>query len=195
MKNKTSLSENQIVNNVKSLAESSSEIDELAPFVTALFNAITQKDNRDVVVVCFGTDAISGDALGPRVGSLLQEKYKLPAFVYGTEKFGINGKNMKKWIAFIRAVHGDAIYVAVDASLGQRGKVGQIVIREDGVCPSGVTGKSARFGDLGILGVVAQNDGDPLMQLMSVSPLYINEMADKISNMINIAVCGVRAQA
>ena len=56
------------------------------------------------------------------------------------------------------------------------------------MCPSGVTGKSERFGDVGILGIVAHKHGDPLMQLMTVSPLYVEKMADEIAIMLKTAL-------
>lgn len=177
-----------IVNTIKTIAQSSDAVDDVAPFVSLLFKSITDKGERDIVIVCFGTNAISGDALGPMVGTLLTQKYNVPAFVYGTDESTVNGKNMAKWLSFIKAVHKDAIFIAVDASLGKADKVGQIVLRTDGVCPSGVTGKSERFGDIGILGIVAQNHKDALMQLMCVSPLEVSKMADKISIMLKDAI-------
>ncbi len=160
----------------------------LAPFVGALFRAISGADERQTVIVCFGTTAISGDALGPAVGRLLRDKYKVSAFVYGTDEHTVNGKNMGEWLEFIKSVHEGALFIAVDASLGGGDKVGQIILRSDGVCPAAIKGRKNRFGDVGILGVVAKNNTDPLMQLMSVSPLYVEKMADKIANMLYCAV-------
>lgn len=178
----------QLIQSIKDIAKNSDAVDDVAPFVSLMFKDIADKGDRDIVIVCFGTTAISGDALGPMVGSLLTRKYNIPAFVYGTEENNVNGKNMSKWLDFIKAAHKDALFVAVDASLGKQDKIGQIVIRADGVCPSGVTGKSARFGDVGILGIVARNQGDALMQLMCVSPLEVSKLADKISILLNQAV-------
>ena len=98
----------------------------LAPFVGALFRAISGADERQTVIVCFGTTAISGDALGPAVGRLLRDKYKVSAFVYGTDEHTVNGKNMGEWLEFIKSVHEGALFIAVDASLGGGDKVGQI---------------------------------------------------------------------
>jgi len=178
-----------IVNSIEKIVKSSDAVDDVAPFVSLLFNDIVDRGEREIVIVCFGTNAISGDSLGPMVGTLLTQKYNVPAFVYGTDESTVNGKNMAEWLSFIKAVHKDAIFVAVDASLGRADKIGEIVIRPDGVCPSGVTGKSERFGDVGILGIVAQNHKDALMQLMCVSPLEVSKMADKISIMLNSALC------
>lgn len=169
-------------------SESGDECDPLAPFVARMFNDITQKGDREVVVVCFGTNAISGDSLGPSVGTLLTKKYDVSTFVYGTDEAQINGKNMREWLAFIKSVHQNALFVAVDASLGNKDKVGQIVLRNDGVCPSGVTGKSERFGDIGVLGIVARNYGDHLVQLMIVSPVYVDNLANEIAVMLKSAL-------
>lgn len=181
-----------IVKSIERIAKSSDAVDDVAPFVSILFNHIVDKGEREIVVVCFGTNAISGDALGPMVGTLLTQKYDVPAFVYGTDESTVNGKNMAQWLSFIKTVHKDAIFVAVDASLGRADKIGDIVIRPDGVCPSGVTGKSERFGDVGILGIVAQNHKDALMQLMCVSPVEVSKMADKISIMLKDVICASR---
>lgn len=164
------------------------KIDDTTLIASRLFDCIIDNQQREIVVVCFGTCNISGDSLGPKVGTLLATKHNIPAFVYGTEDCQINGKNMQEWIAFITQVHEGALFIAIDASLGSSDKIGQIVIRNDGVCPSGVTGKKERFGDIGILGVVAQKQGDAIMQLLSVSPLYIDVLADKICNLLKHAL-------
>lgn len=179
-------SEKKVTEAVNNVGEN--DTDALAPLVGTLFREIAEAGDRQIVIVCFGTTAISGDSLGPYVGSLLREKYNVPAFVYGTEEHSVNGKNMSEWLDFIKSVHEGALFVAVDASLGQSDKVGQIVVRTDGVCPAAIKGKKARFGDVGILGVVAQSGKDPLMQLMTVSTLYVQDMADKVSNLLSQAL-------
>lgn len=122
------------------------------------------------------------------VGTLLSTRYNIPAFVYGTEACSVNGKNMREWLSFIKTAHKDALFIAVDAGLGTKDKVGKIVIRSDGVCPAAIKGKTERFGDVGILGVVAENKGDALMQLMSVSPLYIEKMAAEVAFLLKQAI-------
>ncbi len=143
----------------------------------------------EIVIVCFGTIAITGDALGPMVGTRLKQQ-GVPAFVYGTEDCCVNGKNMERWLSFIRAVHQGAVFIAIDASLGSADKVGQIIIRSDGVCPAAIKGRRTRFGDVGVLCVVAENSGDALMQLMAVSQVYVADMSDKVSNLVKTALFG-----
>lgn len=81
-----------IVKSIERIAKSSDAVDDVAPFVSMLFNHIVDKGEREIVIVCFGTNAISGDALGPMVGTLLTQKYDVPAFVYGTDESTVNGK-------------------------------------------------------------------------------------------------------
>ncbi|MEG2540709.1 MAG: spore protease YyaC [Clostridia bacterium] len=145
-----------------------------------------------VVVVCFGTPCISGDALGPAVGSLLQSKYRAQAFVYGTLEKPINGRNMAEWINFVFEAHSDAIILAVDAGLGAKSKIGQISVRADGVCPAAVKGQKVRFGDVGILGIVGESGKDALMELLQVSSVYVDDMADKVAFMINNTINSLR---
>ncbi len=171
----------------KTLSEK--ETDEaLMPFINAMFKAVCEPEDRQLVIVCFGTTAISGDSLGPVVGTMLREKYNVPAFVYGTEEHTVNGKNMTEWISFITSVHKDALIIAIDASLGRAEKVGQIVFRSDGVCPAAIKGKRTRFGDVGILAVVAPSGDDPLMQLMQVEQSFILEIANKVSSLVRNAI-------
>jgi len=160
----------------------------LMPFINAMFKAVCEPEERQLVIVCFGTTAISGDSLGPVVGTMLREKYNVPAFVYGTEEHTVNGKNMTEWINFITSVHKDALIIAIDASLGRAEKVGQIVFRSDGVCPAAIKGKRTRFGDVGILAVVAPSGDDPLMQLMQVEQSFILEIANKVSALVKNAI-------
>ena len=190
MKNtsQTNLKSNQFSYETKPFCDGSYDDPELAPLIDGMFRAVADMGERPVVVVCFGTTAISGDSLGPQVGSMLRDVYNVPAFVYGTEEHSVNGKNMAQWLAFIKAVHEGAIFIAVDASLGSREKVGQILLRNDGVCPAAIKGKKTRFGDVGILAVVAENGDDPLMRLMAVSQVYVSNLAHKISILLKTAL-------
>ena len=147
---------------------------------------------RHIVVVCFGTPAISGDSLGPTVGSILRADKSFPAFVYGTLDRPVTGKNMTEWMDFVRGAHSDALLLAVDACLGDAGNLGRISIRSDGVCPAAVGGKKKRFGDVGIIAVVGDRAGDALTELMQANALYVSELARKVADLIKSAVEGLR---
>ena len=150
---------------------------------------------RQLVVVCFGTPSISGDSLGPVVGSLLREDKRFPAFVYGTLDRPVTGRNMQEWMNFVAAAHKGALLLAVDACLGNASDLGGILIRPDGVCPAAVGGKKKRFGDVGIIAVVGDKRGDALTELMQANALYVSELAHKVADLIKAAVRGMAFSA
>lgn len=150
---------------------------------------------RQIVVVCFGTPSISGDSLGPEVGSLLREDERFPAYVYGTLDRPITGRNMSEWISFVEEAHRDALFVSVDACLGDRRNLGKISVRSDGVCPAAVGGRKKRFGDVGIIAVVGDKTKDALSELMQVNAVYVSELALKVSDMIKAAVSSLDSPA
>ena len=144
-----------------------------------------EKIAEQIVIVCFGTPSISGDSLGPNVGSLLREKFKTKVFVYGTLNCPINGKNMQEWTTFLNEAHKDALIIAVDASLGNKNRKGQIILRNDGVCPAAVKGEKKRYGDIGILAVVGESNSDALMELMQVSAVFVQKLSEKVAKLID----------
>ena len=145
-----------------------------------------------IVVVCFGTPSVVGDSLGPKVGTILKN-CNLPCYVYGTEERPITAKNMAEYMAHIDTAHKGATVLSVDASLGKKEKVGQISVRKDGVCPAGVKGQKRRFGDVGLLGVVGENNNNPMQELLTVKEDYISNMAYKLAIVIKQAVLQVLA--
>ena len=142
--------------------------------------------SKDVVVVCFGTPMIAGDAFGPLVADELRQNLNVPVFVYGTTECSVNGKNMDAWLDFIRVVHKGATIVAIDASLGDR--VGSVVVRRDGVCPAAVKGRKRRFGDVGVLGIVAKNEGDSLAQLLAAEYDKVASLAEKTARLVKDSI-------
>ncbi len=180
------LQNNQNIDNyLTKTCQNSTKIDEDCDVIDNLISAIFRDImvDREIVIVCFGTMAIIGDSIGPRVGTLLKSM-SIPAFVYGDEEHTINGKNMNAWIDFITRVHAGALILAIDASLGARDKIGDIIIRPDGVCPAAVKGSKQRFGDIGILAIVGENTTQPVMSLLTQTPLYIEELAKKTANCV-----------
>jgi|GEM_PF-2649797 len=141
---------------------------------------------KGVAIVCFGTPKVSGDAFGPLVADLLRDEYSVPAFVYGTTDVPIVATNMAKSLDFVRDVHKDDLIVAVDASLGDN--IGGVVVRNDGVCPAAVKGRKKRFGDVGVLGVVAKKSDDPMISLLAADFSFVETLAREVAGAINAAL-------
>lgn len=66
-------------------------------------------------LVCIGTPRVTGDAIGPRIGTLLQDcRFTFDAMVHGTVDNPITGLNYSERIKEVRE---DALVVAIDAAM------------------------------------------------------------------------------
>lgn len=145
------------------------------------------------VIVCFGTKNVSGDSLAPEVGSILKHDYKLPVFIYGDLERPIDAIHAMEAITHIREVHQNSVIIAVDACVGKKEDIGKIRVKQGGVRPAeAINKKIGAFGDVGILGIVAEADDNPLLGLMTVSPLKVSKIANKIAILLKNAVEEIR---
>lgn len=142
----------------------------------------------NIAIVCFGTPDISGDALGPEIGTLLVEKYNVPAYVYGTKNNPVTAKTMDGFIRHISTVHKNFVVLAVDASLSSHDKLFKFSFCENGVCPAAAVGRKKRFGDVGMLGVVGEKGKDNIRELIKSDRFNVQKLADKMAFVIKQAV-------
>ncbi len=141
------------------------------------------------VILCIGSDKISGDSLGPLVGGMLREKYKLPCPVYGTEKAPVNGVNLPEYREMLTLFHPNAAVIAVDAAIGLKAEVGKIKIRSGGIKAGGaIAAPHKALGSIGILGVVAEKCNNPLAALLETPFGLVEAVAEKIACAIASAV-------
>ena len=112
---------------------------------------------RETVVICIGSDRVSGDMLGPLVGSSLREEYHVPCPVYGWVGASVNGVNLEEYLSMIRSRHAGSRVIAVDAALGKKKDVGCVRLKKGGIRAGGALERQGeRIGDLGVVGVVAE---------------------------------------
>ena len=72
------------------------------------------------VLLCIGSDRVTGDSLGPMVGSALEERYKKSIPVFGTLKMPVHALNLEETIDAIHLHFPDHPLIAVDASFGTK---------------------------------------------------------------------------
>src|SRR5690625_3905319 len=100
-----------------------------------LKNMVDRYKQRDLIVLCIGTDRSTGDALGPLVGSMLQKEYMRHFHIYGTLEKPIHAVNLKDEIIKIKKTHPFSYIIAIDACLGRLANVGNITIADGPVKP------------------------------------------------------------
>lgn len=142
-------------------------------------------DNNSVVYMCIGCDRVIADSLGPRVGTILQEKMKTPLYVYGLFNSNINAINLIKAHNLIKVFHPDRKIVVIDAAVGDQSEVGAISFSAKPLRPGSATNKNLpAVGDYSIMGIVA---GSGLSDFYSTSYdklQLVEQMAKVISSAI-----------
>lgn len=125
-----------------------------------LINSImsTNVIDTDFVFFCIGTTQVTGDSLGPLIGSQLEQLHLPQTTIYGTLEAPVHALNLEwKWQA-AKKKHPDSCFIAIDASFGPKAQLGNICVENCPVHPGRGVGKCLPpIGDISITGVVCQN--------------------------------------
>ena len=86
---------------------------------------LRKKDDDTLIALCIGTDKITGDCLGPLVGTKLRERgYTHP--VCGTLQHPVHAVNLSATLASIRRHYSRPFLLVIDAAVGPADKIGCI---------------------------------------------------------------------
>ncbi|MCH5155713.1 MAG: spore protease YyaC [Clostridiales bacterium] len=117
---------------------------------------------KQPIVLCIGSDRVTGDCLGPIVGQMLVER-KANAFVYGTLDRPITALNLKDAILHIKNAHKGQKVLAIDSSVGRLADVGKIRVSFGSIAPGSADGKKLpKVGDVSITATVTDPRKTPL---------------------------------
>ncbi|MBP2655912.1 MAG: sporulation protein YyaC [Firmicutes bacterium] len=113
-----------------------------------------QQSQKEIIVLCIGTDRSTGDALGPLTGSKLQSLQLYP-FIYGTLEQPVHATNLEQTLLNIHETFANPFIIAVDACLGKLESVGCISLGLGPLKPgAAVNKKLPPVGDVYITGIV-----------------------------------------
>ncbi|MBO5363698.1 MAG: spore protease YyaC [Clostridia bacterium] len=143
----------------------------------------TNLSNQMPVIVCVGSDLVIGDSLGPLTGDMLSYKTQsLGAYVYGTLRAPITAKEVKYLKDFLRRTHPKSPVIAVDAAVGRAEDVGIIKVTDQPLAPgSGANKQLGSFGDVTVLGVVAEKSAGNHALFNNTRLRLVYEMASQIA--------------
>ena len=138
-----------------------------------------------LIILCIGSDRSTGDALGPLVGTML-ENYNtytcLPAKIMGTLSEPVHALNIEQKLAFIKENFTSPVIIAIDASLGQKQNIGCIEIGKGGLKPGAAVNKTLPLvGDVYITGIVNMGGFMEFMVLQSTRLSVVFHLASFIS--------------
>lgn len=145
--------------------------------------------NKNLVVVCIGTDRSTGDSLGPLVGSKLG-RLRVPYLnrVLGTLEKPVHATNLEQTLEGLASDLASPLILAVDACLGRLDSVGFITLAAGALQPgAGVNKVLPPVGDLHISGIVNVGGYMEFMVLQNTRLSLVMQMADRIALSIFLA--------
>lgn len=152
---------------------------ELTDFCRYIKDKHTQEDTM-FTFLCIGTDRSTGDALGPLVGTRLEE-YGVK-YVIGTLKHPCDADNLEKRMAAVPAGH---VIIAIDACLGSSASVGSYLVSGQPLVPAeSVGGNLPAVGHYSIAAVVNAKGPKPYWILQMTSLYKVMQMADEIARSV-----------
>jgi putative sporulation protein YyaC len=177
---KMAANENTITGEKKKsfLYTDSSTTDSISNFVLNLIN-MSGKKHLPITFLCIGTDRVTGDSLGPMVGTFL--KANEIKNVIGCLDNPVHAKNLQTVIENIDAEK--TLIIAVDACLGQPDHVGNINVSLGTIQPGTGVGKEylPAVGDIAISPVVNFGGFMDFIILQNTRLSVVYNMARKIS--------------
>lgn len=144
---------------------------------------------NNIVVLCIGTDRVTGDSLGPLIGYKLKNRINKKAIVFGTLDEPIHAKNISDTIANIYNNYLNPLVIAIDACLGKIDHVGYITVSKGVIRPgAGVNKHLPPVGDIAITGIVNFSGVMDMLMLQNTRLNIVMKMAEIISSGINLSL-------
>lgn len=140
-------------------------------------------DNKNITIICIGTDRSTGDSYAPFIGKNLKKYENKNLKILGTLKNPVHAKNLDE---VITKIDKNSFVIAIDASLCDECEdVENIIIRNGELKPGSGVGKNlSSVGDISILGNVNIGGYLPYLVLQSTRLSVVMEMADFTSDCI-----------
>lgn len=165
----------------------------LSEFYNLVFNCLSANNvlNKDLIILCIGTDRSTGDSLGPIVGHKLLPMIKTHdnIHLFGTLENPVHAKNLEKHIKAINNSYDNPFIIAIDSSLGKQTHVGYLSIENSSLKPgAGVNKSLPAVGDVSITGIVNISGMLEYMVLQSTRLSLVITMADIIYKSLYLSI-------
>ena len=147
----------------------------------------TRKETQPVVILCIGTDRVTGDALGPLVGHHLCTSAN-NFIIYGNLEHPVHAINLAETMECIYQKYEDPYVIAIDASLGTKEHIGYVTLRQGPLKPGqGIAKNLPEIGDISITGIVNLSGRPGAFLLQNTRLCTVMKLVDCITLGINHA--------
>lgn len=153
----------------------------ISEFSTAFYKTLKNIYNKEkkIVMLCIGTDRVTGDSLGPIIGYKLSRYTPNGIVIYGTLDNPVHAKNLEETINEIYSSHKNPLIIAIDASLGKTESVGYLTVGKGHLRPgAGVNKHLPEVGDMFITGIVNINGMLGTISIQNTRLSIVMKMAD-----------------
>ena len=154
----------------------------LGSYLTTLLQERSDKNHLPPVFLCIGSDRVTGDSLGPIIGSRLSSLLPEYFSIYGTLERPVHALNLSDTLHSIYKNHPDRLLIAVDASLGTQKHQGYVPVAHGSLSPgAGVNKTLESAGDISITGIVNINNRFSHLMLQTTRISIVMMLAECIS--------------
>jgi putative sporulation protein YyaC len=139
----------------------------------------SNKLDKEIIVLCIGTDKCTGDSYAPFVGMFLSsfDNLKGKCKVVGTIENPVHAKNLVSTLENID--QENSLIIAVDAGLGELNDIGNVLISKDKIYAGRAIGKNLpSVGDISLMGIVNINSDMAFITLQSTRLNTVFTMAE-----------------
>ncbi|WP_342527401.1 spore protease YyaC [Chryseomicrobium sp. FSL W7-1435] len=154
---------------------------------TAFLNTLPFEDPK-LTFICIGTDRSTGDALGPLTGSFLALYKSFPFRVVGCLDQPVHALNLTQTLDDLYHYDADAPTVAIDACLGNRRAIGDILLELGPLWPGKAVQKALPpVGSYSIKGIVNHLHDEGIETLQTTRLHITHDMARVVANALFLA--------
>jgi len=157
--------------------------------------SLRYKPEKELIILCVGTDRSTGDALGPLTGTILNKHKNLPIKIIGNIDEPVHAENIYDIKKDIKNKFKYSFIIAVDAGLGKKSSVGLIDVNEGPLKPgTGVDKDLTEVGDMHITGLVNVSGYMEYLVLQSTRLSFVMKMAKIIAGSIKSSVLNLQTE-
>lgn len=161
-----------------------------------LEKAVHGREIFDIVILCIGTDRVTGDSFGPLVGHKLEEMYKdsEKVHVIGTLSKPVVANNINTIIREINYKFKYPFIIAIDSAVANKSNIGKIVVSNKSMnLGRGLNKRIISIGNMSIKGIVSKDLGSAKNNFILLQNIPLNlvmNMAETVAtgiyNVINV---------
>lgn len=154
------------------------------------FSNLIKNAKKKVVFLCIGTSKVTGDSVGPRVGSLLKKKVN-NVEVIGDLENNLGYEDINEKIYEIKKMGERNSLIVIDSALYKTECIGKIFIQNRGLQYGSCLKKTNKIiGDISIKAVVGNDFNNRIKNYKSLKRVS-NEMAEELANIISSGIIQV----